>query len=311
MTDIRPVGIVILNYNTWEKTINCVESIYKECSLEFRIVIVDNCSTNNSFDNLKDRFQDSQIYPNLYIIQTSENGGFSKGNNRGFDFLVKKFSSIEKVILTNNDVIFKSNAIEQLVSSFDLNSRVCITAPLIFDVDGNKTNRPWASAPSLSQILGLKSIDQNLLQWTKLKGPTLVYMVSGCCFAVDVQYFTEIEKLDENVFLYNEENILSYKLYKKGFSIVYNPSAEIIHDHGSTTGNKSIFVDKEFVKSSLYFWRVYKQKLVTTITFIWLFSLLKTSSKLLMRRYDCNRGYIRYVQETFRTLLSVIRNGKY
>lgn len=100
----EPIGIVILNYKTWEKTLACAESIYQNYSGEFQIVIVDNNSPNDSYNRLTQAFL---AKPDVTVVKTERNGGFSYGNNFGFDYIVNNFNNISKIIITNNDIIFR------------------------------------------------------------------------------------------------------------------------------------------------------------------------------------------------------------
>ena len=102
----EPIGIVILNYRTWEKTLSCVESIYNTYLGAKEIVIVDNQSPNDSFLQLKNKYNTNE-YKDVTVIQTEKNGGFSMGNNFGFDYIVKHFPDITKIVISNNDIIFK------------------------------------------------------------------------------------------------------------------------------------------------------------------------------------------------------------
>lgn len=290
------IGVVILNYRTWEKTVSCVQSIYDTYPSPKEIVIVDNKSPNDSYERLNNLYPKCD-YPDITIIQTDRNGGFSYGNNFGFDYITRNYPEISKVVITNNDIIFEEDAISNLTSSFSANENVVMTAPSIHDVNAKRTNAPWKCKPSIIQELGLKSTAQCTYQWTELTGSTQVYMVSGCCFAVDKDLFNKIGRFDDNVFLYNEENIISKKIADNGLKIIYSPTANIIHDHGSTTGNNSIFVDKEFVKSSLYFYSRYEGLNTFCISCIRWFYILRITLKIFLLKYKSTEGYFSAVKE--------------
>ena len=85
-----PIGIVILNFKTWEKTVECVDSIYKTYRESKRIVVVDNHSPNDSYTRLS-AIYDNEEYKDVTVIKTERNGGFSYGNNYGFDYVVNHF----------------------------------------------------------------------------------------------------------------------------------------------------------------------------------------------------------------------------
>ena len=282
---IIKIGIVILNYNTWKKTVSCVNSIYETYHQPKEIVIVDNMSPNDSYDRLTTIFP-KKDFPEISIVKTDKNGGFSYGNNYGFDYIVKCYPNISKIIITNNDIIFKEKAIEKLINAFLCSDNVVMTAPSVLNVFGERTNAPWKKKPTVLQQLGLKSTKGCSYSWSELSDNTPVYMVCGCCLMVDKILFTSVGRFDENVFLYNEENIFSKKFADFDLQIIYSPEAKIIHDHGSTTGNRNTFVDKEFVKSTLYYMKEYERLSTTQLQLIRIFYICRMLIKKILWRYD-------------------------
>lgn len=295
----KPVGIVILNYCTWEKTLSCVESIYNTYLGAKEIVIVDNQSPNDSFLQLKNKYN-TKDYIDVTVIQTEKNGGFSYGNNFGFDYIVKHFPNIIKIIITNNDIIFTEGVVEKLVNAFCYSDKVVMTAPSVYNVKGERTNAPWKKKPSVIQEIGLKSFNDCVCEWSELNENLPVYMVCGCCFAVDRDKFQSIKKFDENVFLYNEENIFSVKIAEKGLQIIYCSNADVIHDHGSSTGNSNVFVDKEYVKSTLYFMKHYEQLSDSTICLLKWFYTLRILAKKVLRKYENSQNLLKAIKEIFK-----------
>ena len=276
------IGIIILNYKTWEKTISCISSINNTYLSPKKIVVVDNASPNESYERLQSEYAKAH---DVTIIQTESNKGFASGNNFGFDYLIHTYPDIEEVIITNNDVIFCPDSIQRLITSFSLFPDVVMTAPSIYDPQGHRTNKPWKKEPNLKQILGFKSINECLYEWDEITGDMPVYMVSGCCFAVNAPKFEKIGKLDEKTFLYNEEHIISHIIKENGLSIIFCPDANVIHEHGITTGKSNIFVDKEYSKSSLYFLYKYKGVNRYMIYLISLFYRLRIILKFCLRKY--------------------------
>ena len=73
------LAVIIINYNKYEKTIECIESIENsKINDEYKIYLLDNNSTNNSVDILRNKFKN---YRNLEIIESNENIGYARGNN--------------------------------------------------------------------------------------------------------------------------------------------------------------------------------------------------------------------------------------
>ncbi len=103
------VYIILLNWNGWKDTVECVESCRKLSYPDVRIVIVDNGSTDGSETRLRERF------PDLELIQTGANLGFAGGNNVGIRYALEK--GAEYVWLLNNDTIADAEALSALVQA--------------------------------------------------------------------------------------------------------------------------------------------------------------------------------------------------
>lgn len=290
------IGIVILNYRTWDKTVSCIDSIYRTYSGSKEIVVVDNQSPNDSYARLNTIYA-SSTYTEVTVVQTDKNGGFSYGNNYGFDYITKHFPNITKVVITNNDILFNDSTIENLLGAFDDFENVVMTAPSVYDAQGIWTNAPWKKKPAVMQEIGLKSFHGCAYGKSELTENRPVYMVCGCCFAVDCTKFISVGRFDENVFLYNEENIFSVKFAKSGLRIIYCPSAIVVHDHGTTTGNGNVFVDKEYVKSTLYFMKYYEHLSNLEISFLKCFYVLRIIAKKIFRRYHDSRFLFKGIVE--------------
>ena len=106
------VGIVLVNYNVFEDTIACVESILNSSIKSLFIVIVDNNSKNkNLLYKLKSHSK------NIHLIFNSKNQGFGKANNIGIDWILNNIFT-NYIFLLNNDTIINKNSIYNLVNSF-------------------------------------------------------------------------------------------------------------------------------------------------------------------------------------------------
>ena len=118
------VAVCLLNYNSFEDTIECVDSLIEQKGVAFSIIIVDNCSTNNSVLEIEKYLEKKTFYStvvwsenkifdinatsNIYLIKSLKNGGFSAGNNIAIQFVQKHLSS-DLILLLNNDTVVASN----------------------------------------------------------------------------------------------------------------------------------------------------------------------------------------------------------
>lgn len=250
------IGIVILNYNNYEVTQDCVTSIIThEPSEEYRIFIVDNGSKNDSVEVLSRKYKDEE---RVVIEALPENGGFAVGNNKGIDLCVK--NNINECILSNSDILFLDGSIDRMIDDVRKED-VVIAGPKIVNSLGvgqhsSRLNKGRIIDPlEIGRFFPQKMIDENVE-----KGIKNVFSVSGCCFAVNIAGFREMGAFDEGTFLYNEENILGMQAQNARKKIVIDLDTTIIHNHGSSTGGESDFIKGEYIKSTLYYWHKYRNK---------------------------------------------------
>ncbi len=295
------LGIVILNYKAWEETQKCVESVYKTFKGNFKIIIVDNCSPNDSYNKLKDLYKNQE---EIICLQASHNGGFSKGNNIGIRACEEL--GMEYVLVCNSDIIFNEGCIDRLFQIMQENPNTLQAAPGIVDTNGRTISLPWKERQSLLQYLHLKKSEDLIVNPGQMGGMQKVYMVSGGCFILNIKLFAQIGYFDEGVFLYNEEGILSAKARKAGYDVIFDHRVTVIHNHGASTEKNTLFADAEIVKSGLYYWKHYEQTSDCGLVFIYLIMTLRMTLKVLLGRVK-SEGYGRYRKECFKALKRVLR----
>lgn len=247
-------GIVILNYNNSFHTINCVESIRQFNSAPFRIVVVDNASTDDSMDSLRDYLS---VHQNTFdLISAQSNGGYAQGNNVGLRY-VEDDSGIDKILILNNDVIFTQDIIPKLSGFLDSHPNAGVVSPLLYCRDGKTVDNTcarkdctvreivWTYLLYFTDILGILSRFSNkrkilLANPELLNAPEVeIELPSGSCFMIRKDLFKEIGYFDPNTFLYYEENILYRKLKALGKQNYMLPEVSCIHLGGETTNKVS------------------------------------------------------------------------
>jgi GT2 family glycosyltransferase len=300
------LGIVILNYVTYNKTIECVESIIENISkIDYQIYIVDNASPNESYDYLNDKYNH---YKNIHVLNTKENIGFARGNNLGISKAMK--DGIEYIILTNNDILFKKNSINRLYEFIKLKKDAVIVGPRIYTPNGDVQHSSSLVKSSYYEVLGLnflvKDRSSKVLDEINLKTPKKVYTVSGCCFIISASKFKKMRGFDENTFLYNEENIIGSQAEKNNYNTYFYPTASIVHHHGATTGKQNLFVARELLKSSLYYWRAYREGTRFGLIIIYLTHTFKGLIKTLYIK-EYRKGWRKYFNQSLKDLLVEVR----
>lgn len=236
------IGMVIVNYNDYKTTIKLLKNVEKYKCLDC-IVVVDNHSTDDSYNILKD-YENNKII----IIEADENKGYASGLNIGAKYLNKKYKTCN-IIFSNADIIMeKSEDLKKL--SDDIHDDIAVSGPTI--VEGNHLNHGWMLPTIKDEIkfnlpyISRKYRKDILYHEDYYKEDlSIVEVVSGCIFCVSGKVLEDIGYFDENTFLYYEEQILSKKLLDIGMKIVVDNNVVVIHNH-------SVTIDKNVKRINKY-----------------------------------------------------------
>ncbi|MDE1548153.1 glycosyltransferase [Jeotgalibaca caeni] len=243
------IGIVILNYLNWHDTVECIDSLADQTFHEYEVVIVDNASKNESFDELYSRYGNEE---NIHLLQSNENLGFAKGNNIGILYC-KKVLGIKNILVMNNDVLFTDPNYLAFLASQSIDSNVGAMGTRIIGSDGGNQNPSAIFHPSfkavfrefsfpllrkykLSGVLNVGRVIKRKLKKQPAVAENKPVSVSNQPFTLhgSVLFLTEnyLEKMDgfyPGTFLYYEEEILALICYKLGLKLVYLDEVEIYH----------------------------------------------------------------------------------
>ncbi len=234
------IGIIILNYNTAFDSISCIKSIQEKTSINYKIYVVDNGSTEPHRSELKEFCCQNQIR----YIQNISNLGFSAGNNVGIRIAIE--DGAEHICLINSDVILENDVLKILLKDLEEDSGIGIVAPSILlpthSGEGQFARNKitwWNYVTEKSFLKYIPALENRYPRYQikdkqfekkyKFKG-----MVYGCCYLVKSKILQKINYLDEDVFLFGEEDILAYKLEGENLYTQINPNAIIFHNHHNT-----------------------------------------------------------------------------
>ena len=261
------VAVIIVNYNDAEDTKKYVNTISKYEIIN-RIVVVDNLSTTvGTFDKLK-KLENEKVK----VISSDKNGGYDYGNNFGVRYLQSINEKYDYIIISNPDIEITETAIKHCLEVIDNDKRIGVIAPRMFD----KENKPIRRSAWKMRTFGLDVIHSTrLLEMifyyifrsgeysTKEYEKELleVEAISGAFFIIRSNVLEEINLLDENVFLFYEEDILEKKLKEKGYKTISLNSEKFIHFESQTIGKTYSYFKKkkELYKSKIYYHKTYNK----------------------------------------------------
>ena len=249
---------IILNYNDASTTIQLMECI-KDFALVDFVVIVDNCSTDDSWEKL-------QGYKNekIHIIKAERNGGYGAGNNVGLryssDVLKADYS-----IIANPDVQFDERCVGKFLQTFQDDTSVAVVSA----IQSNSPDRAWKNCSIMQYVLTTSLFFEVWLKirsypskYFKGKDFTPVFAVPGSLLMVDLKKMLEFGMYDEEFFLYYEEPVLAQKFADAGLKTILRLDCSYVHNHHisiSKTYNRWSQQHALLLKSAELFLRKYKK----------------------------------------------------
>ena len=277
---ISKVAIVIVNYNGWRDTIECLESL-RECSYPaFSIYIVDNASGDESVQKLIElRITNHE----LQIIQNGVNSGFAGGNNVGIKKALE--DGAEYVLLLNNDTIVPPDFLTKLAEVAESDALIGVVGPKIYFADTTTNNqRQTTNNPPLNSPLvkgGYGGVERiwfggGKLNWLRTRGTHIdldkvdnpyelsaksykledADYITGCCLLIKREVIDKIGLMPEDYFLYYEDVDWCLKAKHAGYRVVYVPAAHIWHKVSrSTRAGSASYVQYHVRNGLMLAWR--------------------------------------------------------
>lgn len=280
----KKTGVIILNYNNSNDSINCINSFLSVNDEPYKIVVVDNGSQADNLDVIKSYLKNKHciIYDapfnfedinsnDFNLIVSKRNLGYANGNKLGVS-LFKNDKEIDKLLIVNNDILFVDNILKELRRFEQNHTNVGIVSPILYTKGmraydytcARKSPNDWML---LWKYLFMDIATFHFSEWIDSycyllkKNPEMVKnesipvdLPSGSCMFIDKGLFCSIDSFDSNTFLYYEENILYKKLHSIGKQNYILPSIRCIHLGASSTKSKpSSFLIKCNSDSAFYY----------------------------------------------------------
>ena len=227
-------AIILVNWNSFDFTNDCIQSLKQASSADFSIIVVDNGSQDESGKRLQAE------HPDIIVLFSPDNKGFTGGNNIGFRYAIEH--GFTYAMLLNNDTFVEPDFLEPLVAHLEANPETgAVQSRIYFNHDrsllwngGNGFNyfTGWANTSGENQLPKPGHLKQKKMSW-----------ITGCAFMVRTSVLKETGLLAENMFIYSEDVDLSFRIRQKGYDLVYIPDSIIYHIAGSS--NKKKVKDKE------------------------------------------------------------------
>ncbi len=233
------VFIVLLNWNGWRDTIVCLESLQLLEYSCYRILVVDNASTDGSVELIRGAF------PNVLLLEAGANLGFSGGCNAGIRHALRRHA--EYVWLLNNDTVVDPHALQAMVETAESDRRVGAVGCVLYWMKEPDRVQAWGGG-WVSFLTGRSGHHYSPVRAKQLHYLTAASLLLWRGALEDVGLLD-----DQTFFMYWEDADLCFRLRKRGWRLAVAEKSIVLHKQAASTGEDSPTLAFYGARSSLRF----------------------------------------------------------
>lgn len=213
MLNSPKVSIILLNWNGYKDTLECVQSLKKVTYPNYNIIIADNGSKGDDLRLLRENFKED----NFIIQDNKKNYGFAEGNNIAIRYALERGADL--CLLLNNDTVVKEDFLDKLIDGYYKGYKV-VGGKIYYYYQKNKI---WFGGGIINKYLG---IPRDAKEKDKAQE---VDFVSGCMMLVHKDVFNKIGYLNKEYFAYWEDIEFCFRAKQNNFKIYYTPHTGCYH----------------------------------------------------------------------------------
>jgi GT2 family glycosyltransferase len=216
---------MMLSWNDAQNTLDCLRSVYQLDYARYRVLVVDNGSSEDTVRTIHTAF------PEVELVVNPSNLGFGGGANVGFARAQEH--GVEYVLFVNNDTIVDPSLLKELVGSARAHPRAGLLVPKIYSYNALRSDEPriwsagarWSSFPPRIKMIGLGRRDH-----PRYDRPRRLDFATGCALLVSRQVLEKVGGFDPIYWpAYQEDYDFSARVTKAGWEIWYVPKAVLWH----------------------------------------------------------------------------------
>ena len=265
-TRLPLVYCIILNWNGYKVLREALESVRQMTYPNFKVLLVDNGSSDGSPEYLK------RVVPGIEIIVNPANLGFAAGNNIGLRRALQM--GADHVLLLNNDTTVDVAMLSQLVACAESEPRIGMVTPKILYYE--ERNRIWRLGDRIHRWLPVPlSVGRNQMDSGQFSQPLDVDYVTFCGVLIKRALLETIGFLDERFFFTYEDADFCYRSRDAGYRIVCQPNACMWHKVSLSAQKDAANIRYLKSKSRAIFYRSYPHGLHPWLTaaYLWVNTL--------------------------------------
>ena len=279
------VSVIILNYNNYHYTIDCLNSLILQSYKNFEVLLVDNGSEYDLFLKLKEKLAQFKDKLNLKLIRCDRNLYFVSGNNKAI-----KIAKGDYICLLNYDVIVNPDFLEKMVAFLETHPDAGMITPKIRVYKDKKIL--WNTGTFInfksSILIGNRGYLEYDPQDKKYNDIEIIAFTPGTSVLVRKEVITKIGLMDEIFFMYHEDPDWNFRAHEKGYQSYYAPITTVYHNISRVIDEKRMIFNNHFFirNSQILVWK--HAKLMEIIIFYYIFSIFNLGImffNILMRKF--------------------------
>ena len=270
------VSIIILNWNGWKDTIECLESLYQITYPNYDVIVVDNGSEDESIEKIKEYAEgkmevESKFFEydpsnkpikwieytreeaeagggkekeiidwssnkKMIFIKNEKNYGFAEGNNIGMRYALNALNP-DYVLLLNNDTVVDKEFLGELVKVGESDEKIGIVGPKVFHYKDPEVLQSFGMTGDY--LTGkIKHIGAGERDNHQFDETKKIDAICGCAMLISRNVIDKVGCFDESFFTYVEELDLCLRVLKSGYKITSSPKSKIYHKVRGSKGGK-------------------------------------------------------------------------
>ena len=246
------VAIVVLNWNGWRNTINCLSSLQSLNYGNKKIIIVDNASSDDSC------FQIEKAYPDVTLLRSKENLGFGGGCNIGICYAIAQ--GADYVWLLNNDTVVEPSTLTTLAIEMEQDLKTAAVGSIMVEMESPTRVQAWGGG-----FINLYSGRAKHSKFTD--NPRDLDYLTAASLLLRVLALEHVGLFNEKTyFMYWEDVDLCFRLKQSGWQLSVAQNTHIRHIESASLRNQKALLHYYFSYSSIQFLKRYSPTPLISIT---------------------------------------------
>lgn len=282
---------VVVNWNGWRDTIDCLESILQSDVAPEQTIVCDNGSTDGSLGHVRAWLSERGISFAAYstatqlfhpgdpsvpiaLVEIGTNLGYAGANNIGIAYALDVCDA-RYVWILNNDVVVERGALRAMLDLAQSDERIGLVGPKLLNVEAPQTIQAMGGGYIIPVICHDTQLGAGRPADSFAQTPIELDHLIGACLLARAAAIRSVGPIDESYFLYREETDWCIRMGRKGWKLYCCPAAVVLHKQSRSAGFKTPVHDYYAVRNMLHLVRkLYPASLPTAFAYFSIRSLV-------------------------------------